>query len=347
MILNAYTVLDGFATLLRLLLGLLVVGLGVPAWWRWRGALPSERRSFLEDRSYLLFLAAVVLLTVNVLSWPLLYLLLQSYVTEWPGVMCIYGVTRVGAGSLGPSRFLPGLLTALQATKPALVFLSGAWFVLYLLNRRTVTAPLTRRVLLAVVLVGALAVADAVAEGAYLVIPKKEETLSSGCCTLVLDAAPPDVGSFGGALQAETLGPLVSRAYYVVNVGMLLALTGYLCLPGSLRTGRALLPLAVGALVSWPVNLAFLAQVAAPALLHLPNHHCPYDLIPAVPESVVAAALFAAGSFAVGWACLAHWLGSCAETRPFLRPEVGRLLFLGLVGYAGSVAMLSFELALA
>ena len=51
-------------------------------------------------------------------SWPLLYLLLQSYVPEWPDVMCIYGVTRVGAGSVGASRFLPGLVTALQVLKP-------------------------------------------------------------------------------------------------------------------------------------------------------------------------------------------------------------------------------------
>src|SRR3954447_3858665 len=126
---------------------------------------------------------AGLLLAVNVLSWPVLYLLLQSYVPEWPGVMCIYGVTRVGAGSLGPSRFLPALVTTLQAMKPALIFLSGAWFVLHLVNRRTRTAPLTGRVLLLVVLLGLVAAGDAGVELAYLAIPKKEVFLSAGCCT--------------------------------------------------------------------------------------------------------------------------------------------------------------------
>src|SRR5207302_10144316 len=147
MILNAYAVLDSFTTALRLALGLFVLGLAL-----WHGRRRSakhtvEGRQRLEDRGYLLFLAAGVLLALNVLSWPLLYLLLQSYVPEWPGVMCIYGVTRVGEGSLGPARHLPDLLRVVQWMKPVLVFVGGAWFVLYLMNRRTATAPLVGRLL--------------------------------------------------------------------------------------------------------------------------------------------------------------------------------------------------------
>jgi hypothetical protein len=347
MILNAYTVLDAFLTVLRLVLGLTVVGLGVPAWWKWRAAAPTELRALLEDRSYFLFLAAVSLLVLNVASWPLLYLLLQSYVPQWPGVMCIYGVTRVGAGSLGPSRFLPGLLTALQVTKPALVFLTGAWFVLYLVNRRTATGPLMPRVLLGVVLVGLLVAADAGLEGAYLFIPKQEEFLSSGCCTLALDAPATDARLLPETVAGEDLGALLYRAYYVVNLGMVLALAAAVGLPMLWRTGASLVLLGLGALVSWPVNLLFLIEVAAPTLLDLPDHHCPYDLIPKVPESTVAVGLFVAGSFAVGWACVAGGLGRCHETRPFLKEAVGKLLRLALLGYAASLTMLSFELLLA
>ena len=102
--------------------------------------------------------------------------------------MCIYGVTRIGEGSVGISRFLPPLLAALQAAKPALVFLSGAWFVLYLVNRRTPTAPLTGRVLAVLLASALLAVGDAAAEATYIVLPKKEEAASSGCCTDAFDA---------------------------------------------------------------------------------------------------------------------------------------------------------------
>src|SRR5262245_51215368 len=133
MILNSYAVLAAFVAVLRLLLSLLVLGLGVAAG---RAAAPDAREAR-EGRGYLVFLLAVLLLVLNLASWPLLYLLLQSYVPEWPGVMCIYGVTQIGTDSLGPSRYLPDLLRLLQLTKPALAFAGGAWFVLYLLNRRT------------------------------------------------------------------------------------------------------------------------------------------------------------------------------------------------------------------
>src|SRR5579885_2571782 len=164
MILNAYAVLDAFVSLLRLGLGLSILYLGAFAWRTWRRNRESVNGPSSEDRLHLLLLLAGVMLWLNVLSWPTFYLLLQSYVPEWPGVMCIYGVTRIGTGSLGFSRFLPPLVTALEMLKPGLVFLSGAWFVLYRINRRTDNAPLTGRVLALLVAPGSLAVADAAAE---------------------------------------------------------------------------------------------------------------------------------------------------------------------------------------
>jgi len=261
--------------------------------------------------------------------------------------MCIYGVTQVGAGSVGPSRFLPGLLTALQVLKPALVFLTGAWFVLYWVNRRTATGPLMPRVLLATLLLGLVAAGDSAAEEAYLIIPKKEEFLAAGCCTGKFEATPSLTGRVTGALTGEGSRPWLTGTYIGVNLGMALALAAYLRRPDWRQRGLGLVPLGLGALVSWPVNLLFLIGVAAPTLLRLAHHHCPYDLIPAVPESLVALGLFVLGSFAVGWACVAGWLGGCRETRPFLGNEVGQLLRLALWGYVASVAMLSFEMALA
>ncbi len=346
LILNAYAVLAAFLGLLRLGFGLLVLALGVRAWHVWgRGALTPEGRKALEDRCYLLFSLALLLVVLNVLSWPLLYLVLQSYVPEWPGVMCIYGVTQVGAGSVGPARWLPRLLTALQLTKPALVFVSGAWVTLYLLNRSTRTAPLTGRVVGVLLGAGLLVVADAAAELAYLAIPKKEEFLSVGCCTEAFDLESGSSRFLPQALLGEHAVPWLYAAYYAVNLGM----AGALFAVG--RRGRlpgaALVPLLLGAVLSVVVNALFLIEVAAPRLLHLPFHHCPYDLVPDAPESLVAVALFVAGSFAVGWACVASWLGRSAETAPYLPRAVGRLLRAGFLCYLASLAMLSVELALA
>ncbi len=344
MILNAYAVLDLFASGLRLALAVLVLGLGVSAWRSWRHAAEDpERRRALEDRSYLLFLLGGTLLALNVLSWPLLYLLLQSYVPEWPGVMCVYGVTRIGAGSIGPARFLPPLLTALQVAKPALVFLSGAWFVLYLINRRTETAPLTGRVIGVLLAAGLLAAADAAAETGYLLIPKKEEFVSGGCCTVAFDGRP----AGGGLFLGPDAAPRLTVVYYAVNVGTLMALAGSSFLCRTRSSPRWVAPLPALALLGLAVGGVFLVEVAAPRLDRLPYHHCPYDLVTRAPESLVAVALFFGGVFLVGWACVAAWLGGRGEAAQSLPEFVSRLLGLAFLCYLGSLIMTSVELALA
>ncbi len=348
MILNAYAVLDGFLSLLRLGLGLLVLWLGLTAWRTWLRQPPAaEGRQDLEDRGYLLFLLAGLLLWLNVVAWPIFYLLLQSYIPEWPGVMCIYGVTRIGLGSRGPARHLPALVTTLQATKPALVFLSGAWFVLYLVNRRTRTAPLTGRVLLVLLAAGVLAVADAAAEAAYLAIPKKEEFASAGCCAVAFDAEASASRFLPAALAGEEAVPWLYGAYYAVNAGMVLALGACVRLSRKRLAAAWLAPLLLGAAASLAVNGVFLIDVAAPRLLHLPYHHCPYDLVGGAPESLVAAALFLGGCFAVGWACLAALLGRRGEAAAFAPETVRGLLHLAFLGYLWSLLMTSVELLLA
>lgn len=342
MLLNAYSILDLFLISLRLLSGLLLCWLAAVCWWRGRRAMSPEKITALEDRSYLLSLLAVWLVALNLLSWPLFYWLLQSYVPEWPGVMCIYGVTQVGAGSMGSSRFLPALIEALQIIKPVLVFLGGAWFVLYLINRRTPTAPLRHRLLVMLTLLGLLGVLDAAVEGAYLIIPKKEEFLSVGCCTPGYDS--PDRSGPQAWMGAEDR-PKLSAAYFAINAAMVLGLA---LVTGLAPPSRKVLSLLLaGAVISLPISALFLVEIAAPALLHLPHHHCPYDLLPQVPESVLALALYGLGCFGVGWAFLVGWLGRPAETGPWSGPMIRQLLFLALVGYFASLVMMFVELKLA
>ncbi len=348
MILNSYAVLDGFVSLLRLGLGLFVLGLGLLAFRAWRkSAKSAEGRERLEDRGYLLLLLAGLLLILNVAAWPIFYLLLQSYVPEWPGVMCIYGVTRIGTGSIGISRFLPHLVTTLQVLKPGLVFLSGAWFVLYLVNRRTHTAPLTGRVLALLLAAGALAVADAAAEVAYLGIPKKEVFLSAGCCTGTFNSEEDASRFLPQGLAGAGAERWLYGAYYTVQIGMIFALGigERLCRHRLPQAWLGLLLL--GAMLALAIGAVFLIDLAAPRLLHMPSHHCPYDLVTKAPASVAAAAIFLGGCFCIGWACLAGWLGRHAESRPFLPDMLARLLHSALLCYLASALIMSTELALA
>lgn len=342
MILNGYAVLDAFVSLLRLGLGLAVVWQAFRLWRRWRQRFASpEQRTAVEDRGYLVYALAGLLLGLNVVAWPILYLLLQSYVREWPGVMCIYGVTRVGAGTIGPSRFLPALVTALEVLKPGVVFLSGAWFVMYLANRETRTAPLTGRVLAVLLASTLLVVADAAAELAYLAIPKQEEFLASGCCSEISDG----VGRASRFLPQRLVPELGERAWYTAFVGVNLGQTALLAWAGR-RPMRWLMPFVFfGVLAAAAISGMFLVEVASPRLLHLPDHHCPYDLVGESPESLVAIGMFGVGSLCALWGCVASSLGRHEESARAAPRLAVRLFQAGCLAYTGSLILMTVELA--
>lgn len=284
MILNAYSVLAAFLAAVQLLLGIAVTAAGV-------AALRGPRHDDAEARFYLPFLLATVLVAVAAVSWPLLFLLLQSWVPEWPGVMCIQGVTRVGENGFGPERWLPRLLDALQWTKPLLAFLTGAWLLLHLANRRTRTGPLTRRVLLAMVAAGVVAAADATAEGAYLFIPKQESSFASGCCTIAEAGSPP---------APDSGFPHATEAFFG-----LLALVGGGAAYGMRRPTRArAAPVAAGALLTLLVGAVFLRDELSPRVRGTPLHRCAYCLLADAPWTLLGVALLVLGAFAAGWALL-------------------------------------------
>lgn len=334
MIINAYAVLDAFVSLLRLGVGIALLAIIVrmlPSLWRSRGADRVSR----ESRYYLLLTLASVGLILNVAAWPLLYLLLQSYVPQWSGVMCIYGVTQIGAGSQGVSGWLPLLLTTLQLSKLLVLLLSGAWFVLHLANRATRRAALAGQVLAALTAFGLATTADAALEGAYLLIPKKEQVLEAGCCSLAVGPAVSSRRS-AGPVSAASL-QTISRSFLGITALMVGGLIWGLL--SAVPAPAALASLAIGAAASAPIAQQYLVHVAAPRILGLPFHHCPYDLLIHAPETAVGVAAFCVGVWAAIWAALARAAG--AETQVLAR----RLLFLSLWGYLFSLVLFSVEMA--
>jgi hypothetical protein len=194
---------------------------------------------------------------------------------------------------------------------------------------------------------GLLAVGDAAAECTYLVIPKKEETFTTGCCTPALTAASSASRFLPGSLLGEGAGPWVSAAYFGGNAFLVVVLVVATWGPHSQPGPVGLSLMQLGGLAVLGASSLFLVEVAAPTLLRLPFHHCPYDLLPRVPEAVAAVAFFLAGSFFLGWAGVARSLGHCTETAPFLPVTVRLLLRLSCWGYSMSLIMMSLELALA
>jgi hypothetical protein len=346
MVLNGFAVLSGLLCALRLLLAAVVVVLGVGATSGARAAYGVEQRGTVESRSYLLLLSAAVLMALNAASWPVLYLFLQSCVREWPGVMCIYGVTQIGSGTLGASRFLPPLVAALQWIKPLVLFASGAACVLYLINRGTPTGPLLNRVLAALTLARGISLADSAVEAAYFVIPRTELRPSSGCCTNGVDAVRRKEQLIPRIRVRDEQRSYLIAAYYGVNLAVIAGSLACAVLPSLQSSAQRRWLLYAGGIGSVPISMLFLTEVAAPAILELPFHHCAYDLVSAAPESVAAAPLFLFGCCCIGWSWVALRFGRCEESRPFLTSFVARLSFLGSFGYLASLVLVSIELLL-
>jgi hypothetical protein len=347
MILNSFSILDGFVSILRFIVALSLALLAIRAWRAWGRASVLERATVLEGPYYLLFLLASLLFALNLVSWPLLYLVLQSYVSQWPEVMCIYGVTQVGHGSLGSARFLPHLLVLLQVTKPAVVLASGAWIVLHLVNRDTRTAPLMRAVLVVVIVQGALAAVDALAESAYLSIPKKEEFHSGGCCTFAASGGG-DVSRFLPATAlAESARTWLWACYYGSHAGMMFALFRWTVWRPRAPGRGELAALFIATIVVACISCAFLIEIVAPILLQLPEHHCVYDLVSRVPEANLAIGSAILGAFSIAWACLVGWCAQCPETAAPGFRSIDVLLRLALHGYLSSAVLLSVGLAVA
>ncbi len=331
MIVNTYAVLALFLSALELSAGLVAaaVGLGtLRALARGRTSAPE-----VDARQFpLLALAAVLLVGLAAASAPLLYLLLDSYVGEWPGVMCVEGVTAVGSGSLGAAGWLPALLGALVATKSLLLLLSGAWLVLHLVNRRTRTGPLARRVVGLLAAAGAVAALDASAEIAYVAIPKKERFLSVGCCTTQNGA---EAGTPSPAGAGERTGWTI--AYFGLTVAMTAAVASTLR-RGVESTGRLRwgLSYGTGAAATLAAGCVFFPTVLAPARLSLPLHECGYCLLARAPETAVGIVLLAGATACIAWAWLAASVSTDDDARPHGLAMARSLLRGASFGYPGA-----------
>ncbi|MFO0932976.1 MAG: hypothetical protein U1E39_09730 [Planctomycetota bacterium] len=324
MILHAASLLALFVALVELVLGGAIVAIAGRA---------SRRRRLdpvaVDARLPLLGHLATVLAAVAVVAWPLLYLLLDAYVPQWRGVVCIQGVTRVGEGSVGPAGALPALVAWLQATKPAFVLAVGAWAVLRSANRATATGALTGRELGALLAAGGLAIADAALTTAYVVIPKREQFLENGCCAVPARGSTALVdGEFTTRTAAAFDGRVLTLAYAAVTLALVLATTW------ALRRPRWIWGALVAAALEVPVGLVFLREVAAPRFLGLPGHRCAYCVLSSSAAGVAFLALAATGVLCVAWAAVAQGLGG-ATARPARLLRTGRLATLAAAAIVG------------
>lgn len=366
MIVNSFVLLDGFLCLLRLVVALFVTQKAARLWLgTGAGAPTGDARRHREDQLYLIVLGALVLLGLNLAAWPTFYGVLQSFVPHWPGVMCIYGVTRIGLGSQGAAGYLPGLLAFVQVLKPITLFASGSWLVVYLIDRRTRAGQFGRVVLGAVAAFATLTAIESACEAAYLAIPKTEQHLDVGCCAVLFDQG-------GRALRFLPQGPLgpsshrwLATMFFGLHGGLAALFLGIAYRAGrgtgeiesatprvpASQTRRAAwrgkaieASLVLGAAFSLVVSYFYLVEIAAPRILGLAFHHCLYDMLPQAPESILGIGLLALGAFAMAWSAVARGVVGEGDSREPAAHLATRLLFVSGVAYAAALVLLTLEM---
>lgn len=338
MILNTLAILGLLVGSVRACLALFLFLASIRLARRWPTTSGADDRSLLEARLYSLGFVGLVLVMLDVVAWPLFYLLLASFVPYWPDVMCVYGVTQIGGGSIGASRYLPALVTLVETLRPAVVFASLVWASFYLVNRRTASSPFVPKLCRTMVVLSALAMLDAAAECAYLLIPKIERTLASGCCTALNERST----RLASAWQ-DQLGLNATLAVTSATLVLTTAFAGFGANSPRMRQSQLVLGIAplVG-LVALGNGLWLLRDVLAPQLLHMPLHHCLYCLAAQVPESMAMLLLLCGGAMALASASLLEFVRR-AETQTHvatLRAGLWQGAFWTLAGF---VVMSSWE----
>jgi hypothetical protein len=295
--LDSFSVVVAFLAAVEVVLGAAAAVIGLR-----QSRRPAPEGGEPDARRPLIALVAATLVAVALVSAPLFYLLLASWVPRWSGVMCVEGVRRIGTGAPGAVGLLPSLVAALDVAKPLVVFAAGAWLVL----RRATGAAAARRAAFAAVALGCIAVFDGAAGAAYVVIPKEEVSADAGCCTTSTQTAAreaglvPDGGEAAGGACATTAAYLASAA--AVGAASLAARRGKGVLAAPVAGGL----LCAAAAATIPLATSYLAGVVAPEVLHLPYHRCVWCAFAAAPETILGAALHLAGVLGVGWAWIAR-----------------------------------------
>jgi hypothetical protein len=342
MIFNAFTIIIFFIALLTGILALILAAFSFRIYQRWGKSLSDQEKSTIENRSYLLLLIAVVILSVKLLSWPLFYVTLQSYIPNIQGAMCIFGVTQAQ----------PHLSSIAQIFKPVVFFFIGGWLLLNALDRTTERAPLFKRKFLFLSFVSFMVLGDSVSDFVFLTSFSTEADIA--CCTTFFDLPERTTAMLPISILGKDYERYMLPLYYLSNISLFtFTAISYIRLsPGRLfrytiMNSNVLCPMITGAVLSLlnaAITVIALFEVIAPKIMELPYHHCIYCMWQYVPDSIVMTGLFIIGTFSLNWALLLYITGKHKETVNRMKEYIRNLYFLGLIGIGVSMVMVTIHI---
>ena len=309
MIVNIYTLIMLFVAIFSLSLGGLLFLLTIKTLISFQTTVPLEDKSKFERKGYLVFLLACVTLSVRMVVWPWFYFMLQSFVSEVPGAMCMFGVTQI----------LPSTITFLQVIKPIAFFVMGGWLLCYYVDKSTPTAPLARKNLLFLLIVCGVLLTDGIADVYYVI--RMKPLMSVSCCATFFDVPLRPSAMIPQAIFGRNFQKILFILYYLTNIILIVLLFTSISRKWTLLTPKyrmiILYSQGILGIINIPVVIYTVIENIAPKLMQLPYHHCIYCLMGngMVPDAPIMLGLFVIGTFAIGWMAILRLLCNNGEAR--------------------------------
>jgi hypothetical protein len=229
----------------------------------WNPASGSERQIALERRTYLVSTLVGLSLLLGLPALALFVHNADAMAPFFTGAMCAVGSLKVNVWGM------PALFAMLAG-----FFLAAAWLVLNHLDSRGWDTPLMRGKYRLLLVMGPLALAQALLLWLYY-LNLNPEVITSCCGSLFGPAAS---GVAAGGVAATMAALPVSAAMPVFFVGWLLTLATGMAFVARRRFGRLFGLLAA---LHFPLALAAIVAFIAPYIYEQPNHHCPFCLLQA------------------------------------------------------------------
>ncbi len=302
MIVNSLSITYLFFSLLSVVLAISAASVGVLTARKWNPAGSAEQQHELEKRVYLVITLAIVGFSVRLVTIPLWFGTLWSFLPSLPGAMCLIGPHLAA----GPTSFIATLFKFLLPL--GYIF----WLILNRIDRSLETQPFMKFRLYLLVPIGALIALETIVDLKCLagLVPRQVS-----CCSSLFDIPSPGASQLiAGTTWFWTA---LFCALTVLNVGL------------TLLHRRRLFQISVVPTYLLPL-LAALAFVFAlhtevgPSLLGTPLHHCVFCLWQRTLDAPIFTSLIVLGlwlSVCYAWlTSLARRRGLLAEiTQPLLR----------------------------
>ena len=303
-------------------------------WKKTMGA--SAGHNLFEKRLDHLFLFASIVLVLRLCSYPLFYVVLQSFVKNIDGAMCIYGVTQI----------LPNLCKFLEIIKPIIFFFLGGWLILHLLTRQSKTETLMLRKIMFFLGTAIAILVDSIGDLVFSLSMNSDITVT--CCTPAIDSPYRISMIVCRYLLGQRYEEPLLLVYYLGNL-VLLGVTGYIIWGKRLKAKAADRKKILGSvfilgLINFFLTGLALFEIIAPRLMNLPYHHCPYCLLQYVQDSSLIVGFYILAIFGFGWAFGLEFATTDKETSGNLSRYLNRLYRFSFLGLSLSLIMVTFHL---